>query len=154
MKVEKMTTQIAEIAKINPITKRQINRGYQAEIAYKATKNGFIDYKLDNTKNTIAGDNNKGNYFYQVKAKNCEIKLIKEIKEIATGLENVLNAYIKNNKANRYVYIVENDNTSYAITMNKQEFKQFVLKFGRYSNTRNNIRITRSDKTIFNWATN
>lgn len=153
MKIEKMTTQITEIAKINPITKRQINRGYQAEIAYKATKNGFIDYKLDNTKNTIAGDNNKGNYFYQVKAKNCEIKLIKEI-ETATGKENVLDKYIENNKANRYVYIVENENTTYAITMNKQEFKQFVLTFGRYSNTRNNIRITRSDKTIFNWANN
>lgn len=154
MKVEKMTIAIQEIKSINPITQKKINRGYKAEIAYKATKNGIIDYKLDNTKNTISGDNNKGNYFYQVKAKNCEIKLIKEIKEIAIGLENVLNTYIKNNKANRYVYIVENDNISYAITMNKTEFKEFVLKFGRYSNTRNNIRITKSDKTIFNWATN
>ena len=154
MKIEKLKIGITEIKSVNPITKRQINRGYKAEIAYKATKNGFVDYKLNNTKNTISGDNSKGNYCYQVKAKNCEIKLIKEIKEVATGFENVLNAYIKNNKANRYVYVVENENTTYAITMNKEEFKNFILKFGRYSQSRNNIRIRRSDKTIFNWANN
>lgn len=152
MKLEKIMN-IQEIEKINPITKRTINRGYQAEIAYKATKNGFIDYQLDNKINTKFGDNQKGNYIYQVKAKNCEIKLVKEIKEIATGFENVLKTYINNNKANRYVYVVENNNETYAITMNKKEFEIFTKTFGRYSEKRNNIRIKRADTTIYNWAT-
>ena len=152
MKLEKLNVTIQEIEKINPITNKIINRGYQAEIAYKATKNGFIDYQLDTKINTQFGDNRKGNYIYQVKAKNCEIKLVKEIKDNATGFEEVLTTYVKYNKANRYVYVVEYDNNTYAITMNETEFVKFVKQFGRYSKKRNNIRIKRSDNIIYQWA--
>ena len=152
MKVERLSVGINEINSINPITNKTINRGYKAEIAYKATKNGYIDYQLDNKINTKFGDNQKGNYIYQVKAYRCEIKLVKSIEEQVNGFEQVLKTYVKYNKANRYVYIVEDNNISYAITMTKTEFIEFVLLFGRYSSKRNNIRIGKSDKTILSWA--
>lgn len=153
MKIEKMKIAINEIAKINPITQKNINNGYRAEIADKADKFGYIDYKLDNKINTQFGDYRKGNYITQTKSRLCEISLVKSIKQVI-GFENVLNAYIKNNKANRYNYIITIDSISYRIVMNKKEFQNFVLTFGRYSQTRNNIRITKSDKTIYKWATN
>lgn len=151
MKLEKITN-IQEVKSVNPITNKTINRGYRAEIAYKATKNGFIDYQLDNKINTQFGDNRKGNYIYQVKAFRCEIKLVKSIKENVIGFEEVLTTYVKYNKANRYVYVVEYNNETYAITMTINEFIEFVKMFGRYSNKRNNIRIGTCDNTIYKWA--
>lgn len=154
MKIEQLKIGRNEIATINPLTNKKVSNGYRCEIADKADKFGFIDYKLDNKINTKFGDYRVGNFIRQTKSKNCEISLVKSIKEQVTGFENVLNTYLKYSKANRYNYIVTINNISYRIVMNKQEFKDFVLTFGRYSQSRNNIRITRSDKTIFNWANN
>lgn len=153
MKVKKLTIGIKNIPSINPITKKFINRGYKGEIVAKYDKTKELDYKLDTTKNTVAGDINIGNYLYQVKAKNCCIKLIKEINEKASNINELIDIYLKYSKANRYIYVIEYNNETYTITMNKQEFKKFILAFGYYSKVKNQIRVFRSDNVIYNWAT-
>jgi len=152
MKIEKIYN-VNKIREMAIKEGKNYNNGTLKEIAFNTTKNGIIEIKSDNKINTKFGDNRQGNYIYQVKSKNCELKLVKEIKEIATNLIELLNIYLKYEKANRYVYVIEKDNETYAITMNTKEFKDFVEKFGRYSETRNNIRIKRSDNVIYNWAT-
>lgn len=152
MKIEKIYN-VNKIREMAIKEGKNYNNGTLKEIAFNTTKNGIIEIKSDNKINTKFGDNRQGNYIYQVKSKNCELKLVKEIKEIATNFIELLNIYLKYEKANRYVYVIEKDNETYAITMNTKEFKSFVEKFGRYSETRNNIRIKRSDNVIYNWAT-
>lgn len=152
MKIEKIYN-VSKIREMAIKEGKNYNNGTLKEIAFNTTKNGIIEIKSDNKINTKFGDNRQGNYIYQVKSKNCELKLVKEIKEIATNFIELLNIYLKYEKANRYVYVIEKDNETYAITMNTKEFKSFVEKFGRYSETRNNIRIKRSDNVIYNWAT-
>ena len=152
MKIEKIYN-VNKIREMAIKEGKNYNNGTLKEIAFNTTKNGIIEIKTDNKINTKFGDNRQGNYIYQVKSKNCELKLVKEIKEIATNFIELLNIYLKYEKANRYVYVIEKDNETYAITMNTKEFKGFVEKFGRYSETRNNIRIKRSDNVIYNWAT-
>ena len=75
-----------------------------------------------------------------------------EIIEKAITFIKLKQRIVKYNKANRYVYVVEYDNNTYAITMNETEFVEFVKQFGRYSEKRNNIRIKRSDNIIYQWA--
>ena len=152
MKIEKIYN-VNKIKEMAIKEGKNYNNGTLKEIAFNTTKNGIIEIKSDNKINTKFGDNRQGNYIYQVKSKNCELKLVKEIKEIATNFIELLNIYLKYEKANRYVYVIEKDNETYAITMNTKEFKEFVERFGRYSETRNNIRIKRSDNVIYNWAT-
>lgn len=152
MKIEKIFN-VNKIREMAIKEGKNYNNGTLKEIAFNTTKNGIIEIKSDNKINTKFGDNRQGNYIYQVKSRNCELKLVKEIKEIATNFIELLNIYLKYEKANRYVYVIEKDNETYAITMNTKEFKSFVEKFGRYSETRNNIRIKRSDNVIYNWVT-
>ena len=95
---------------------------------------------------------NKKSYIYQVKGCKAEIKLLKQYNNVK-GFENVLNQYIETNKANRYVYIIEKENDTLAITMNKKEFKNFVRELGTYSETRNNIRLYKNDNIVYKWAT-
>lgn len=152
MKVEKLQVGLKDIMETSPLTNKKINRGYRCEIAYKATKNGVVDYKLDNRSNLVGGDNDKGNYHYQVKANRCEIKLVKAIKEVATTFDEIVDIYTKYNKANRYVYVVEIGEKTYAITMNVTEFKSFVKKFFKLQPKDNTLRINIADKTVYNWA--
>ena len=151
MKIEKILD-LHKIATINPITNKKINNGYRKEICYKAFKTGYIDYKLDNTAYDKDGDLNKKSYIYQVKGCKAEIKLLKQYNNVK-GFENVLNQYIETNKANRYVYIIEKENDTLAITMDKKEFKNFVKELGTYSETRNNIRLYKNDNIVYKWAT-
>lgn len=152
MKLEKLKVNVKDIATTNPITNKSINRGYRCEIAYKASVTGEFDYKLDNKSYLVGGDQNNGNYRYQVKANRCEIKLVKDIKETAETAEELLDIYTKYNKANRYVYVIEVNDETYAITMNMQEFKEFVTKFFKYSQSAKTLRININDKTIYQWA--
>lgn len=152
MKLEKLKVNVKDIATTNPITNKSINRGYRCEIAYKASVTGEFDYKLDNKSYLVGGDQNNGNYRYQVKANRCEIKLVKDIKETADTAEELLDIYTKYNKANRYVYIVEVNDETYAITMNTQEFKEFVTKFFKYSQSAKTLRVNINDRTIYQWA--
>jgi hypothetical protein len=149
MNIKKLKINICNIAYINPITNKKINRGYRAEIAYKASQTDYIDYVLDNKINLAFGDYRQHNYIYQVKSCKCEIKLVKSLHIICNTLEDILYNYVKYNKANRYVYIIEYNGSTYAITMNNSEFIEFVKKFGTYSNKRQNIRISKSDKIIY-----
>jgi hypothetical protein len=151
MKVEKMTVSKNDILKINPLNNKKISDGYRGEIADKADALGFIDYKLDTKINTKFGDYRQGNYIKQTKTRRCQISLVKNIPQVV-GFIEVLDMYIKYSKANRYNYIVTIDDISYRIVMNKKEFKEFVIKFGTYSKSRNHIRIWTSDNVIYKWA--
>jgi hypothetical protein len=151
MKIEELTVGIKDIPTTNPLTNKTIRRGYKAEIAFKASKNGYIDYHLDNIAYNKQGDHNKGNYFYQVKANRSELHLLNGMKK-ATDFEGILSEYIANSRANRYVYIIEVNNKTYAIIMNTSEFVSFVNKFWKYEEYHNRITINISDNTIFKWA--
>ena len=152
MNTKKLKTTLQDILTINPITKKIINRGYKCELAYKADQEGYVNYALDNKINTEYGDFRKNNLIYQVKSNKCELKLAKRLNIIANTFEDILANYVKFEKANRYVYIIRYNNEMYAITMNTNEFKSFVEKFGRYSKHSNSIRIHRADSTIWKWV--
>ena len=149
MNVKKLQTNLQDILTINPITKKIINRGYRCELAYKADQEGYVNYALDNKINTEYGDFRKNNLIYQIKSNKCELKLAKRLNIIANTFEDILINYIKFEKANRYVYIIEHEDNLYAITMNEIEFMDFVYKFGTYSHSGNSIRIYKSDSLIW-----
>ena len=113
------------------------------------------EIKKDNLNCVDFGDYRKGNLIYQIKAYKSEIKLIKRIIKqyniIINNKEQLIDLYIKYNKANRYSYIITYNNKTYAIIMNKKQFKQFTMQFGRYSKNRNNIRFDIADNTIYKW---
>lgn len=140
------------VLKYNPVTLQGFNDGRYKEIIYKANVNNYVDYTLDNKINTKFGDQQNGNYIYQVKSRHCEIKLVKSLNLNCNTFKTILNNYLKYEKANRYVYVIRYDNEMYAITMNTREFKDFVEKFGRYSKHSNSIRIHRADSTIWKWV--
>ena len=101
------------------------------------------------------GDYRKGNLIYQVKSINSELHIIKMlIEKYNIKIENkeqLIDLYIKYNKANRYVYTITYNNSTYAIVMNAKQFKQFAMQFGRYSNSRKNIRFFVAESTIIKW---
>ena len=78
-------------------------------------------------------------------------RIIKQYNIIINNKEQLIDLYIKYNKANRYSYIITYNNKTYAIIMNKKQFKQFAMQFGRYSKNRNNIRFDITDNTIYKW---
>ena len=149
MKIEKLKVNVNTIPYVNPVNGKKLNNGNRKEIAYEAHRTGYVNYQLDNKINTLYGDYRTGNYVYQVKSNKCELKIVKSIGIDCNSFEDVLTTYLKYEKANRYVYIIENDNNSYAIIMNTEEFKEFVEKYGTYSNTRKNIRIYKADSIIY-----
>ena len=129
------------------------SRGFKMQYAFCDTvAPNKYEHKPDNIVNIKAGDCRKHNYIYQVKAKNCEVKLVKALNMQTNSKQEIIDNYVKYNKANRYAYIVEVDTILYAIVMTKELFKEFLQTFGRYSEKRNNIRIFRADSTIWKWA--
>ena len=97
MKIEKIYN-VSKIREMAIKEGKNYNNGTLKEIAFNTTKNGIIEIKSDNKINTKFGDTRQGNYIYQVKSKNCELKLVKEIKEIATNFIELLNIYLNMKK--------------------------------------------------------
>ena len=111
--------------------------------------------KKDNLNCMDFGDYRKGNIITQIKSLNSELHLLKKIIikyniEINNKMQ-LIDLYIKYNKANRYSYIITYNNKTYAIIMNKKQFKNFTMQFGRYSESRHNIRFFIADSTIYKW---
>ena len=101
------------------------------------------------------GDYKKGNLIYQVKSMNSELHLLKILIQKyninINNKEQLIDLYIKYNKANRYSYIITYNDKTYAIIMNKKQFKNFAMQFGRYSESKHNIRFFVADSTIYKW---
>lgn len=152
METKKLQFKRSEIASQHPITNVKINNGVKSEIVAIADFTGYIDYRIDNKICTKFGDYRKGNLIYQIKSSKCEIKLPKQLNIQCNSFEDILNNYIKYEKANRYIYVIEHNNETYSIIMNKQEFKEFIEKFGTYEHSHNNIRVYKSDNTIWKWV--
>lgn len=144
------TNEILE-ATTNLLKEKNVKLGRIKEIKAIYYLTGKIDLTIDNISYTKAGDIDNKIIKRQVKGQHCEIKILKTINEVATNKEEVIDIYLKYNKANRFCYFITIDNIDYIITMNKQQFKNFVMRFGTYSKTRNNIRIHNSDKRIYKW---
>ena len=136
------------------------NGTYYENIFVYNVQNIFIDTTTkvirDNKDYNNFGDYRKYNLIYQIKSFNGEIAMLKRLEKQyniqITNKMQLIDLYIKYNKANRFVYMFTYNNKTYGIEMNKKQFKEFVVLFGRYSNTRKTIRINKVDNTIAKWA--
>lgn len=151
MELKQLKMSTIEVADYTPNGKT-INNGRKAEIVFKYELTNEIDYTLDNVSYVNGGDVVNNSEVYQIKSNNSEINLLKGIKSDNLTKEEVIEQYLYYNKATKFAYIVTFKNKSYAIIMDKSEFKQFVIEFYKYNENRQSWKIKREDKSIYSWA--
>lgn len=147
--LKKSTTEIEDYTPNGKV----INNGRKAEIAFKYEFTNTIDYSLDNVSYVNGGDFEYNSEIYQVKSNNSEINLLKTIKDYNFSSDEIIEQYLYYNKATKYAYVLTFKNKSYAIIMDKEEFKEFVKEFYKYKENRKSWKIKREDKSIYVWYT-
>lgn len=145
--LKKSTEEIADYTPSGKI----INNGRKAEIVFKYEFTNEIDYNLDNVSYVNGGDFEYNSEIYQVKSNNSEINLLKSIKDYNFSSDEIIEQYLYYNKATKYAYVLTFKNKSYAIIMDREEFKEFVKEFYKYNENRKSWKIKREDKSIYVW---
>jgi len=124
------------------IAREYANNGQHAEQVFRFTMTGVI-FRADNRPASESGD------YLDIQIKSARATVCK-------GTD--INKYLEMDAANRYAYVTEDFKT--AFIMNKEEWKQFVNKFGtvtresKKNGGKEKIRLKAESKEMREWLEN